>query len=128
MNDDPTLVTRRALLRWLGGGALVTLGVPAWPATSATIDDAGGAVAAALARIGRRYLEVTPAERDVATLRARLGEFATPGDVLAHAAALERAVRRDFERGDILALDGWILSRTELRAAALFALTSPAPP
>jgi hypothetical protein len=76
-------------------------------------------------RAGRRYLELVPRERDAAVLRARLGAFSDPADVLAHTAAFEQAVRHDFERGDILALDGWILSRTELRAAALFALTSP---
>jgi len=132
MSDDPTAVTRRAMLRWLGGGTLAALGVRAQLAASAEAGeangDADGLVAAALARVGRRYLEVTPEERDVATLRARLGELSAPPDVLAHVAALEQAVRRDFERGDILALDGWILSRTELRAAALVALTSPAAP
>jgi hypothetical protein len=115
-------MTRRTLFRWLGGGTLAAL-VGAGATTSATAGDPDAAVAAALARIGRRYLEITPAERDPATLRAQLGAFATPADALAHAAALERAVRRDFTRGDILALDGWILSRTELRVAALFALT-----
>jgi len=127
VRDDPTTITRRVLLRWLGGGALAALGVHARPA-GAEGDDRHDAVVAALTRIGRRYLEVVPAERDAATLHARLAEFAAPADVLAHPAALERAVRRDFERGDILALDGWILSRTELRAAALFALTTPPAP
>ena len=44
------------------------------------------------------------------TLRA-VGPLATPADVLAALRALEQAVRRDFERGDIVAVDGWILSR-----------------
>jgi hypothetical protein len=31
-------------------------------------------------------------------------------------------VRRDFETGDVLSVHGWVLSRTELRFAALRAL------
>jgi hypothetical protein len=117
-------VTRRTVLRLLGGGTLAAL-LGAGPGATADAEDAGGAIAEVLARIGRRYLELVPAERDLDTLRARLGEFTTTGDVLAGAAALGRAVERDFERGEILAVDGWILSRTELRAAALFALATP---
>lgn len=122
--DDAAMLTRRTLLRLLGGGTLAAV-VDATAGAPVRAEDAGGPVGEALARIGRRYLEVVPAERDPATLRAHLGEFADPADVLGHAAALKSAVRRDFERGDILALDGWILSRTELRAAALFALVTP---
>jgi hypothetical protein len=124
VNDDPMAMTRRTLLAWFGGGMLATLAWPG-PVTEAAAAEGDAAVAAALARIGRRYLELAPAERDPATLRAQLGPLATPADVLGHAAALEQAVRRDFERGDILAVDGWILSRTELRVAASFALAAP---
>ena len=127
MTADAIALTRRTLLRFLGGGTVAAL-VGAVPGVPVRAEDVGGSVAAALARIGRRYLELVPAERDPAKLRAHLGEFSDAADVLAHAAALERAVRRDFERGDILAVDGWVLSRTELRAAALFALTEETRP
>lgn len=122
MSAEPVAVTRRTLLRLLSGGTLAAL-VGALPDAPVHAADAAGPVAEALARIGRRYLEIVPADRDLRALRAHLGEFAAVADVLAHGAALEHAVRRDFERGDILALDGWILSRTELRVAALVALT-----
>jgi hypothetical protein len=121
-------MTRRTLLRLLGGGTLAALGLDAGPAAGAADAESASTAAAALARVGRRYLEAVPAERDVTVLRAELGELAAATEPARHAAALERAVGRDFERGDILALDGWILSRTELRAAALFALTTPPAP
>jgi hypothetical protein len=121
-------MTRRTLLRLLGGGTLAALGLDAGPAAGAADAESASTAAAALARVGRRYLEAVPAERDVTVLRAELGELAAATEPARHAAALGRAVGRDFERGDILALDGWILSRTELRAAALFALTTPPAP
>jgi hypothetical protein len=127
MKEAETALTRRALLRVLGGGTLAAL-VGATPGRAGQTEAPGGPVAEALARIGRRYLEIAPTDRDLAGLRAHLGAFANPATVLSQAAAFEAAVRRDFERGDILALDGWILSRTELRAAALFALTDEARP
>lgn len=112
---------RRALLRWLGGATLVALGVVR-PGAAAD----GEAVAeAALARIGRRYLALVPADGDVAALRSALG-MTGGADVIALGARLDAAVRRDFAQGDVLAIDAWILSRTELRAAALVALTAPA--
>jgi hypothetical protein len=116
-------LTRRVLLRFLGGSALAAALRVELSGSRARADDLPAATAA-LERIGRRYLGTVPAERDVAILRSQLGVFATPADVLAKVAALEQAVRSDFERGEVVALDGWILSRTELRAAALFALTA----
>ncbi|HWP66164.1 MAG TPA: hypothetical protein VNO26_09650 [Candidatus Limnocylindria bacterium] len=125
MNDDAIVLTRRTLLRWAAGGTFALAMRAGLVEGSDAADD--GDVAAALTRIGRRYLEGTPDERDLPTLQRRLGAWRTPDEVLDNVAALERAVRRDFERGDILAVDGWILSRTELRAAALFALTASRP-
>jgi hypothetical protein len=39
------------------------------------------------------------------------------------AAALRAQIRRDFARGEIVAIDGWLLSRTEARLYALAAIT-----
>jgi len=130
MSGEPIALTRRTLLRFLCGGTALALGVDTRAIASAGTGEPGSAAAAsdaaaAFARVGLRYLAVAPDERDRAVLAERLGTAGITGDVLAHVAALEQAVRRDFERGDILALDAWILSRTELRAAALLALTSP---
>ena len=124
MKPEEIALTRRALLRLLGGSTALALGIDTGTRAHASGDT--GDAAAAFTRVGRRYLAVTPSERDRAALVKQLDVSGVDGDVLAHVAALEQAVRRDFERGDVLALDGWILSRTELRAAALLALTSPA--
>lgn len=127
MTGAEATLTRRTLLRVLGGGTLAAL-LGATSGAAGQGEDAGGPVADALARIGRRYLAMVPAEGDLRLLRDRLGEFADPASVLAHAGAFGQAVRRDFEQGNILALDAWILSRTELRAAALFASTEEVGP
>ena len=127
MSRDAAELTRRTLLRFLCGGTALAFGMGVRRAAGGAAS--GGAreeAAAAFERIGRRYLASVPAERDQALLAKELGVAGITADVLAHVAALERAVRRDFERGDVLVLDAWILARTELRAAALLALTSPA--
>jgi hypothetical protein len=80
----------------------------------------------ALVRIGRRYLQVVPEEAKVQTLVKQLPGLSSTADVLARRARFEQAVVADFERGRTMLLDGWLLSRTELRAAALVALTEPA--
>lgn len=36
---------------------------------------------------------------------------------------LQQKIVQDFEKGDIVMVDGWILSRTEARQCALFSLT-----
>lgn len=117
-------ISRRALLRVLAGGAVAGAWVAPWlpAAAEATAPDA--AVASALVRIGRRYVALVPGEGELATLRRLLGH-ASGADVLSDASAFEAAVARDFARGDVFAVDGWVLARTELRAAALFALTTP---
>jgi hypothetical protein len=127
MSGDATEVTRRTLLRFLCGGTALMLGMGRRvTADEAAHGTAPAETAAAFERMGRRYLASVPAERDRAVLAKELGMAGIGSDVLAQVTALEQAVRRDFERGDVLVLDAWILSRTELRAAALLALTTPA--
>ena len=78
----------------------------------------------AVGRIGRRYGELAPAERDVAALHAAI------------LTALRRAVRRtggqrpplaalvtdDFAAGRVVLVNGWVLSITEARQCALSSL------
>jgi hypothetical protein len=125
MSRDATALMRRTLLRFLCGGTVLALGMGARPVSGEAGNDAMPSdAAAAFERVGQRYLASAPAERDRAALAKQLGMAGITADVLAHVHALEQAVRRDFERGDVLVLDAWILSRTELRAAALLAITS----
>ena len=125
MSRDATALTRRTLLRFLCGGTALALGMGVRPVPGeAEGDPVSPEAAAAFERVGERYLASAPAERDRAALAKQLGVAGIGGDVLVQVNALEQAVRRDFERGDVLVLDAWILSRTELRAAALLALTS----
>jgi hypothetical protein len=97
------------------------------PARSATRDscdaiaalwsDTGGAC-----RVGRSYLAQVPedADRDrlVAILFREEGAHAgMSADALR--AQFARARMRDFESGDTVTVDGWVLARTEARLCAL---------
>jgi len=67
--------------------------------------------------VGEGYLRAVPEEADLATLLAALP--APGGDV---AAAARRRIAADFTNGETVAVDGWLLSRSEARAAAALAL------
>ncbi len=108
---------------------------PAWP--RATPEAAPGADLAfafkhpdSAIAIGRRYLSHYP---DGAGARALADDLrrAGAGDPTAARSALRVRVREDFERGDTVLLDGWVLARSECRACAAVALAagaaSPAP-
>lgn len=73
--------------------------------------------------IGRRYLALVPAEADEGNLLAALLAGSGPADDLA---TLKSHVRRrrqqDFERGDVVVIDGWVLARSETRLCALASL------
>ena len=87
---------------------------------------------ASAARIGRAYLESEPHEADVGLLVRDLAAD-WPGGPAALAelpeTTLARLVsdrtRRDFAEGETVMLDGWVLSRTELRLCALTAIPVP---
>ncbi len=131
---------RRAVLKGVAAGGVVVVGggLLGWQLL-ADDDEPGDAaespnrprppdppasVRAALVAVGTRYLEVEPDEADrdelLAALPALDGEVperpAEALDVLAEQAAA------DHEAGEVIELDGWVLSRTECRAAALYAL------
>ncbi len=127
---------RRTLLKGLGAGGLVAAaGVAGWK----LLDDDGGDEAptdptlatpeptatlqAALAAVGAAYLEVQPDEADPEVLLAALPALAgrvpdNPGHALA---VLAPSVEADAEAGEVVDLGGWVLTRTECRAAALYA-------
>ena len=77
--------------------------------------------------LGERYLEIEPRERSASWLAREL--FGQPSLSMADGRGLDwlkdrvRASRaRDFERGDLVLLDGWFLARTEARLLALCAI------
>jgi hypothetical protein len=90
------------------------------------------------ASLGRRYLSAFPEERDTEKLRGALSESLRPGrfdattdfdsaDPLSGAGAqagealrarLAQVRRDDFRSGNVVELNGWIVSRSELRLCA----------
>ncbi len=136
MKREPSLGRRRFLV--LAGFALAALGFGKLRAAAATppATDAAQALARRIAAlpgrrasaraVGRAYLERQPEEAHVERLVASL-----IGDATSHEArcliddpdALRRAVRarcrRDFADGELVAIGGWLLARSEARICAL---------
>jgi hypothetical protein len=77
---------------------------------------------ATLARQGAIYLDAHPAERDPAVLSRLLAlGAATPVQQ-----RLLAAIAGDWNRHDIVTVDGWLLARSEARLCALIFLLAPA--
>ena len=78
--------------------------------------------------LGRAYLDAYPHERstDAITTALRLSLDVLPFSVTDERlrALFHASVSRDFEQGRTLALDGWVLSITELRLCGLATLHS----
>ncbi len=94
---------------------------PPSPATEAPATEAEQAEAA-IVRIGRRYRADHPDEDDREVLLERLGVrsgAAGSSDVLS---SLDAQVSDDYGAGRTVWVDGWVLSVTEGRAAALVSL------
>jgi hypothetical protein len=132
-------VARRTVLKGLGAAAVVGgAGVVGWR----VLDDEGddpppttevdalptpapeSSLGDALVAIGGAYLEAVPEDADQAVLLAALpaleGQIPDrPGQGLR---VLDEQVAADHRAGEVVELDGWVLSRTECRAAALYAL------
>jgi len=135
-------ITRRQLLIGAGGVmALTTTGAlglvacggdeePATPA-DATRPDVDG-----LDAIGVAYVAVTPDEDRRDAVLAALGlDAPADADTVVDDAALDpttllaaraTSIRSDYATGEVVELDGWVLSRTEARIAALAAFRSGA--
>lgn len=70
--------------------------------------------------LGAHYRAQTPAENNADALRAAIAGnrqriFAEP---------LDKMIRDDFANGRVAIVDGWVLSLTEARQAALFSLSA----
>lgn len=79
--------------------------------------------------IGEAYLARADGEPDLASLIEGMPPlFAPDGGLRADLSAAEAHARfdervaRDFERGDVVTVDGWVLARTEARLCAMAAL------
>jgi hypothetical protein len=77
----------------------------------------------AIVRIGRRYREERPAEDDREVLLDRLGVEAAAADSPDFLSSLDAQVADDYGAGRTVQLDGWVLSVTVGRAAALVSLS-----
>ena len=66
-------------------------------------------------RLGVAYLATCPEENKIETLQRVCAEVQ---DVSLTSAAIQY----DFECGNVVAVDGWVLSRTEARHCALFSM------
>ena len=131
--SEPFLISRRRVLIKLG---IVLGGVAAgFPAAPEQADGRpGAAFAGALdqlirhpdsaAAIGRAWLAQGGRSVSAPNLARELEQRLPP---VAHgargmtAAHLAELIRDDFVRGDVVNVEGWILSRTEARLCALFA-------
>jgi hypothetical protein len=123
---SPTPLHRRALLGLFASGAAAL--VVAGCGGDGSGDVVGGSdqrpePADAVKVVGERYRSLVPAEDDEATLESLLGLEAGTATDEAMLAALAEQVRNDFATSDTVMIDGWILSVTEARAAALLSLS-----
>jgi len=77
--------------------------------------------------LGRRYLAAYPQAATPERLRADAGLSTLPPAMCADIEALRRTVlarqREDFEIGNTVQLDGWILARSEAALCALISLS-----
>jgi len=130
---------RRSVLLGLGaGGVAVAGGLAGWQLLDDGDEATGGpttttsppppeptsSLADALVAVGARYLEATPDEADQEVLLAALPPLdgQVPERPAQALGVLAEQAAADHERGETVTLDGWVLSRTECRAAALYAL------
>lgn len=130
-------ITRRHAFQQLGllvGGAFLgNAARTAGPAFDASVPgELTDAVADLLqhpqsaAIIGEAYLALVDHENSAAELSRRLLQgIATSKERIDARILLER-IRSDFAEGDVVKLDGWLLSRTEARICALYALLEAA--
>ena len=118
------LVLASATTAALTAPAIAPPGSAAEPVSGAGLALAFRDQASAIA-IGRRYLGHFPNEPHDEVL-AEGRRLAGETDPAAARSALRARIKQDFERGDTVTLDGWILSRSECRACAALALTAGA--
>jgi hypothetical protein len=116
----------------LSGGMLVAIGIPAYfhffgkikyPASLAHPNSLAPILDAkelrALGVTYRKQVAGESSERDVADVLLE----ALPDDNTEFPSALEAMIKRDFEEGNTIEVNGWILSKTEARQCALLSFS-----
>ncbi|HJQ55057.1 MAG TPA: hypothetical protein VJ825_14550 [Gemmatimonadaceae bacterium] len=74
--------------------------------------------------IGNRYVASTPNENTADALRSAVSKSRSQSRVPLMPRSIDDQVREDFINGHTVLVDGWVLSVTEARQAALFALSA----
>ena len=129
MNEPSTAgITRRRFMHGLGiaaGGAAVGAGLlltlTRRGGTGGDSPSLAAADLAAVRHIGEVYLGLHPG-LDAGALRRKLPKTDLANNAASSLHHLRDQVRRDYATGDVEMVDGWRLSGTALRAAALLAL------
>ena len=127
------MASRRQTLQQLGlalGSAVLAAAAHAVPIRGRSAADADLAAAAggliahrhSAAVVGAHYLAAFDSENSAERLAKAIREgMPADGRPIDERFLLAR-IRADFERGEIVNLQGWVLSRTEARLFALFAV------
>jgi hypothetical protein len=127
---------RRTVLKGLAAGGVAVVGgglvarqvldddEPAPPATTTPPPEPRSTMGDALVAVGTRYLDEVPEEADQAFLLEQLPalEGTVPERPGPRLGVLAPQAVADHAAGELVGLDGWVLSVTEARAAALYAL------
>jgi hypothetical protein len=112
-----------AITRWTAVGLVAGCAVAAgaWALARRSL---GNDRLDSLARVGEAYLRSLPVGFDEHAQDASVPEVAgrTGAAAFDQLDDLAAAVTRDFEQGDVVRVDGWLLSANEARVAALVAL------
>jgi anaerobic selenocysteine-containing dehydrogenase len=74
--------------------------------------------------LGAHYRASTPSENTAGALRAAISNGHSSRIPLLGSGSLDDQIRDDFAAGRTVVVDGWVLSVTEARQAALFSLTA----
>lgn len=113
-----SMLSRRSLLLALAGIVVVPKRASG-TAQSMVVDDVKSWLAGEALLVGQRYLQLQSAEANLDVLADLLLERLQGAALsdLQHDFSL--AVQEDFGRADVVHLDAWMLSRTEVRLCAL---------
>lgn len=118
--------SRRSVIGGLAAGGLTAGLIGSLVAACSDGSESTGSPAteaeAAIVRIGRRYREEHPDDDDREVLLERLGVGAEDARSSTFLSSLDAQVADDYGAGRTVRLDGWVLSVTEGRAAALVSL------
>ena len=120
---------RRRFLQLSALGVIATIADSACSASddrAAAVDHPALLVILGLDRVrqlGARYRAATPSENTAEALRAAISSGRGLRIPFMRSRSIDDQIRDDFEQERIAVVDGWLLSVTEARQAALFSLT-----